>query len=940
MTTPLLQARPEAPPERRPTWPRWRPAMRLAVRDVRHHRGRAALVVALVALPVALVVGVYLYGTSNAAGSARLPVIALGSQAAGSVEPVSGLPVVEGWTHTLPEQWRLVPWPVVGAPIGPDGAWATGTAGDFTDPVLAGLLDVAEGRAPVAPGEVLVTPALADALALTVGSTWRARVESWDLAEQPWTGEHRVVGIGEIAGLIDSAGFVLGAQVSGGGATRYLIDAASPITGDQVAAASQSRLQVVGRDLPAPGPDTSLTLTSGLVLGLTLAFLQIVMLAGAAFAVSVRRRQRELALLSAAGAEPGDLTRAMLASGALLGCIGAAVGVVVPWLVVVACRPLLEHVGHSPLAVLPPVERAILLVPIVGVLACLAASALPAVMASRIPLASTLRARDGVAVGEAGSPDRIGRATARAALAGVALVGLGIAGLLTGASGSGDPTSPVGWLGASLAGAVLLCELGVLLLAPLLLALIAARLTRAPLAVRLASRDASRNRVRTSFAVAAVAVAVGLVSGYLTWQGSVRSAVDAAGIAAAAPGTILLVAPPDASPVPALGAQQLAAVGRDLPGADLALIGFGPSYGPGGGASLALVSPCDAVVDLGAPPAAIAVMDPVVRGGLASALPAPSACRAPSPAGDPLAYGSVLRGAGDLRPGVVVVDADAAALLLGEDDPAVRAQLESGGAVALSPDPVVAGEVLLQVDPEPTAPRDDAGDRPAVQVAQLPALVHESQYRPAAVLVSPSALVGAGLPVPRNAILARPAPGTMSEALTGAVTLGGLEVRVLSDGASPLGRGVWVPGLVALLFAVLASLLVTGLALGEAGPELAVMAAVGASPGLRRRFAMAAAALVAGLGSVLGALAGIAPAWAALRALQTVVDVRQCLWVPDRGSGEAWLDAQGAVYCDVALPVALDVPWGWLGVVVAGVPLVCAMVFLVATRSRTAPARR
>ena len=73
MTTPLLQARPEAPPERRPTWPRWRPAMRLAVRDVRHHRGRAALVVALVALPVALVVGVYLYGTSNAADRLGCP---------------------------------------------------------------------------------------------------------------------------------------------------------------------------------------------------------------------------------------------------------------------------------------------------------------------------------------------------------------------------------------------------------------------------------------------------------------------------------------------------------------------------------------------------------------------------------------------------------------------------------------------------------------------------------------------------------------------------------------------------------------------------------------------------------------------------------------------------------------------------------------------------
>ena len=143
----------------------------------------------------------------------------------------------------------------------------------------------------------------------------------------------------------------------------------------------------------------SLILTEGLVVGLGVAFLQIVMLAGAAFAVSLRRRQRELALLSAAGAEPGDLTRAVLASGILLGGIGALVGFVLPWLVLVAGRPALEWQFGWSLAPVPPMELGIVLVPIVGLLAAVAASVVPARMAARIPLAKALRARDSANVG-------------------------------------------------------------------------------------------------------------------------------------------------------------------------------------------------------------------------------------------------------------------------------------------------------------------------------------------------------------------------------------------------------------------------------------------------------------------------------------------------------------------------------------------------------------
>ena len=56
---------PYEPPSRRPTWPRWRPAFRLAIRDTRAHQGRSALIVALVALPVGLVVGAALWSATR-----------------------------------------------------------------------------------------------------------------------------------------------------------------------------------------------------------------------------------------------------------------------------------------------------------------------------------------------------------------------------------------------------------------------------------------------------------------------------------------------------------------------------------------------------------------------------------------------------------------------------------------------------------------------------------------------------------------------------------------------------------------------------------------------------------------------------------------------------------------------------------------------------------
>jgi putative ABC transport system permease protein len=115
-------------------------------------------------------------------------------------------------------------------------------------------------------------------------------------------------------------------------------------------------------------------------------------------------------------------------------------------------------------------------------------------------------------------------------------------------------------------------------------------------------------------------------------------------------------------------------------------------------------------------------------------------------------------------------------------------------------------------------------------------------------------------------------------------------------------------GLGALLV-LIATLTATGLALTDARPDFATLAAVGAAPRTRRRMAMASAAVVGGGGALLGVLVGMAPG----------IAVAYPLTSTDFGNG--------------AQPV-VDVPWLLLGGVAVLVPLLAVAVTGLAVRSR------
>ncbi len=86
-----------------------------------------------------------------------------------------GVRGAQGWTDDAAQtSWRLVPWPSVeadlGGPMGGEGVG--GAAGDFTDPVVGGQVDLRAGRVPSSADEVVITPDLASSAGLEVGDTW------------------------------------------------------------------------------------------------------------------------------------------------------------------------------------------------------------------------------------------------------------------------------------------------------------------------------------------------------------------------------------------------------------------------------------------------------------------------------------------------------------------------------------------------------------------------------------------------------------------------------------------------------------------------------------------------------------------------------------------------------------------------------------------------
>ncbi|MCE7079770.1 FtsX-like permease family protein [Streptomyces sp. ST2-7A] len=530
----------------------WRATLRIARRDAWRAKGRSALVVAMIALPIIGATGLDVALRSAELDTGERLAREMGTADAhllnlGFGEPIEQEPLDRVSVHgissdreatTEEDARRELDIALAGALTDPPERVVTDasaapvvvtTATGVTtvevrelpaeDPLTKGMLTLLDGRFPSAAGEVAVTEAFLKHGGLKLDSTIRFP----DLGD----GAHRITGVYEMPSelnrvqlltppgtlipelseheLLEEIDFrflvsvpggvpwdeVLKANEAGWLVTSRLVHH-DPPPDDQVPAYSQGRWQ-------GPGLGTEAFAVVGVVVALVI--MEICLLAGPAFAVGARRSRRMLGLVGANGGDRRHIRAIMLGGGLVLGLVAAVVGVVLGILLMLVTRPWLEgQVGTRFGSLdLRPLELAG--IGALAVLTGLIAALIPALLAARTPVLQSLTGRRGVR--------RAGRVLP---LVGAAAFVLGAALALLGGFALNDPVA-VG------AGAIV-AQLGLVAMTPVLVGMFG-RLGRfLPLGGRLALRDAVRNRSRTAPAVAAVLAAVAGSVTLATYYGS------------------------------------------------------------------------------------------------------------------------------------------------------------------------------------------------------------------------------------------------------------------------------------------------------------------------------------------------------------------------------------------------------------------------------------
>jgi putative ABC transport system permease protein len=234
------------------------------------------------------------------------------------------------------------------------------------------------------------------------------------------------------------------------------------------------------------------------------------------FQILVTQRTRELALLRALGASAAQIRRSVIGEALIVGIVASVVGLGFGLVIAVGLQALLKAFGiELPSTALQVLPRTIVVALVVGVGTTLASSIMPSIRASRIAPIAALR-----------DPDPPGYFhSRRRTLAGVVIVGLGVALLMLGLFGGTSNAALLVGLGAAVV------FFGVAVLGPVL-ARPVARLIGAPLpSVRgipgkLGMENAARNPKRTSATAAALMIGLGLVAFVSIFAASVKSSSD------------------------------------------------------------------------------------------------------------------------------------------------------------------------------------------------------------------------------------------------------------------------------------------------------------------------------------------------------------------------------------------------------------------------------
>ncbi len=459
-----------------------RALVRVGRRNIVRHRGRSVLITLLVLLPVAaMVAGISILQTMQPTTEesirSRMGRADLFGQAPSEAELRKFLPdgsVLEPLVHL---EARLL---VAGSRPG------VGLRAMRLDGLAEGMLTLTEGRAPSLATEAAISQPVAELAGVGIGGTLTLdggqAFTVVGMVENPFY-------LGDRAVVIDPATSDRALE-----STSWLIDVPEGVDPDAVVAeifAPGAEVQEIGLEsrntgLFGSGDSSSPTI---LVFG-ALALLEAALIASAAFAVSIRRRQRELGLLAATGATTRQLAGTVVAEAALLGAAACVGGVVVGLLIALAISPFLDDLsGHrngplvvNALGLVGPV--------VVGFAAAMIAAIAPARTVARIPVLRALSGRR--------PPETSARRTLLLGLAFVALAaGMTIAGATSESDIQGFPI-------LLMMGGAVLGTLGFGACAPWLLERLELIASRLPLAGRIAFRDTARARSRSAPIVTAI----------------------------------------------------------------------------------------------------------------------------------------------------------------------------------------------------------------------------------------------------------------------------------------------------------------------------------------------------------------------------------------------------------------------------------------------------
>ena len=768
---------------------------------------------------------------------------------------------------------------------------------DYRQSTGAGLYKQLEGRAPTGPSEVALSRSAVKSIGATIGQPIELPA-----AKQSLT----VVGIIEnprdlkslIGVTTDLPTSVLAAEAE---VPTYRVALSAPLSWNDVKRLNAMGILVKYPEMLINRPPASeieynpptyggrLQEYAFVALIGGLAGLEICLLAGTAFAVGARRQRRSLALVLAGGGNRSQVRNIVLASGIVLGTVGALIGIALGIGFTIVARPWIETTNNARFINFALAPADLLVIALLGLSTAVLSAILPARSAARINVPAAL----------AGRPDPIsGRGRHRLSILGTIAFIIGVGVLVASATRRE--------IYGVLLGAIVV-EVALVMLTSTLVGFIGRFGKRLPLTPRMALRDAVRNRPRTTPAIAAIMAGVaGATSiSMFTLAYSVNDREDYQ--PRALPGQVVVPLSADYD-TPGGGNTRADELMRTLPD----LLPVKSMVAPKTLAPAACASPaginsrCEQYLHLDIPKTSPCYIADNTDEGAYERARANPLC------------GAIGAGA------IYVADEAVVQAVLGPVPRSALEALANGGAIATSSGYVSDGKIALvsttfedteaarhTIPAQIVTVRD--GDKPGSQLASTAFVSRATADRLGLGIASPTQIIVSTTQTPTK---------EQEEKVQALVEGAGIgDVYVERGYQNGYRIGLLILAIAGTVLALLATAISTGLALADGAADQATLSAVGASPSFRKRMSAFQALTVSILGIGLGLISGLLP-----------------------GAAFAWvsrykLGADGE-FMHQDVPWLQVIPWTSIAMLMIVVPLLAGSAAWLFTRSRVRVTRR